>query len=295
MSNEKLLGEKPHLNPQEVFHAGAELLEHFNINIDPAAEPDRFQEALKQIDPRYKGDRHLIRYDLESDENEWPDRTKQVIIQAAENMRMTSFNSEGETVKIETPLEGHYDLVVTLGGARQANLDRLRYAVDALNNGHASFDRLVVAGAQRPLRDDEKANVVNYAPKAETEMDLLVAAAKVIEGENPGLNVAVFGIDYEKPDGKKAGTPDVLDSLFTNLQAESEIQPGSRVGIVTTQIYQVSTELDSMRIGRKYGLETWAAGNPSDPRIIKARTPATYLSEVLRTLKAATLAAQSEV
>ena len=77
-------------------------------------------------------------------------------------------------LETETPLQGHYDAVAALGGARQANLDRLRYAAEARRSGKASFDHLVAAGAKRKLRDDEKANVANYAPNAETEMDLLV-------------------------------------------------------------------------------------------------------------------------
>jgi len=69
---------------------------------------------------------------------------------------------------------------------------------------------------------------------------------------------------------------------------------GSRVAAVTTQIYQAATSLDIARVGKKYGLETMAAGNPSDPKVVEARTPATYLSEVLRTLRAATLALKAE-
>ncbi len=63
---------------------------------------------------------------------------------------------------------------------------------------------------------------------------------------------------------------------------------GAKVAAVTTQIYQASTERDLDRVAKQFGVtETFTAGNPSDPNVVAKRTPATYLSEVLRTLRAA--------
>ena len=64
---------------------------------------------------------------------------------------------------------------------------------------------------------------------------------------------------------------------------------------VTTQIYQAATELDLARVALQFGItETFAAGNPSDPKAVEARTVATYQSEILRTLRAITHAMQAE-
>ena len=64
---------------------------------------------------------------------------------------------------------------------------------------------------------------------------------------------------------------------------------------MTTQIYQESTALDLARVAKAFGAEyTLAAGNPSDPELVAKRTPATYLTEIIRTLKAAMLALEAE-
>lgn len=267
--------------PPEVLGACTEFLSHFGIDLNTIADSETFQEALKQIDPRYQGGQHLLRFKLEAGQTQWPDETKQIINQTAEALRMH---------QLETPLEGHYDIVVAMAGTRQANLDRPHYAV----NSQAAFGRLIIAGAQRPLDDTEKVAVANYAPGAETELDLLEAAARVVESEQPGLQIEVFGLDPQLHPGKKANTHDVLEALFIKLQADGVIRGGSRAGVVTTQVYQVATALDARRVGRRFGLDISTAGNPSDPEIIKKRTPATYLSEIVRTLRAAILAAQAE-
>ncbi len=269
------------LGPQEILKAGSELLEHFGVDIDPAAEPEKFIETVSQLDPRFQGGRDLIRWQLEADQTQWPEDTKQVIMRAAEAMRMLEY---------ETPLVGQYDVVVALGGARQANLDRTRYAAEAASKGQVSFGQLIVSGSSRKLLEAEQENAANYAPGATTEYDLCEGAAKVASEEYPGLSIRAY------PGGaEKAGTPIVLENTFRYLKAREELHESSRVAAVTTQIYQAATELDLARIAKKFGItETYTAGNPSDSEIVKARTQTTYLSEIIRTLKAAALATQKE-
>jgi hypothetical protein len=269
------------LTSQEILQNGSELLEHFGVEVNPLEQPEQFLEAMAQLDPRYQGGRELVRWQLEADQTEWPEDTKQIIMRAAESMRM---------IEAETPLSGEFDAVIALGGARQANLDRTRYAIQAAKEGNANFKQLIVAGSSRKLNEAEQQNAANYAPGAETEYDLCVGAAKTVAQENPGVITSVLFVDAER-----AGTPAVIESVLATLQANGSIHEGSRIGAVTTQIYQASTEIDLARVAKQFSVsETYTAGNPSDPKIVEARTPATYLSEVIRTLKAAVNAAQAE-
>ncbi len=262
--------------------AGAELLQHFGIEVDPIDQPGLFTETLRQIDPRFKGKRTLERYELEADETQWPEETKQLIMRAAEDMRM---------LEPETPLVGSHAAVLVPTGARQSNLDRPHHAVKAAQESTTSFDVLVFTGSTRQLKEAEQKNVKNYAPGARTEADLISGAARTIAQENPGLAVRQTYVD-----DPKAGTPDVLEEALRSLQLSGELPAGASVAAVTTQIYQTSTALDLRRVAKKYGItDTYVAGNPSNPEIVAARTPATYLTEVLRTLRAATLAAEAGV
>jgi len=280
------------LSSEKLLQAGADFLEHFEVDIDPRENPRQFLEALRQFDPRYEGDRDLVRYELEQDQREWPQDTKDIIMQTAARMEMVAFDEEGAPVNIENPLIGHYDVVVVLGGARQANLDRARYAITCLDKERASFRHLVVAGSDRALKDDEQNNAANYAPGAQTEFDLCVGAAKAVAEENPGLVASVMRVEGSKG----VGTPDIIDSVLSAMRGSGSLpSENATAAAITTQIYRASTELDIARVAKKYGIEqTFAAGTLSDTEIIAKRTPATYLSEIVRTLKAATLAYEEE-
>lgn len=269
------------LSPEQVLATGNVLLQHFGIDADPAGQPDQFLETLKQLNPRYKEDRTLVRYELEADETQWDDTTKEVIMRTAENMGL---------LDAETPLAGDYDVVIVLGGARQSNLDRARYAATAAQEGGATFGSMVVAGSGRILKEAEQASVANYAPGAQTEYDLCAAAAATVAQESPGLPV-----DSKLVEGDKVDTAAIVTGVLSSLQASGNLPENARVAAVTTQIYRTFTQLDLARAAKPFGVnKTFTAGNPSDPAIAAKRTPATYLSEILRTLKAATNALHAE-
>lgn len=267
---------------QEMLQAGAEFIEHFSIKPNPIEEPEQFLEALKQLDPRHEGDKSLLRFELElvKDSQNWQEETQRIVMDTAEKMRM---------LETETPLLGHYDLVVALGATRMANLDRTLYAAEAARSGQADIDRIVVAGSARKVQDGERSATDTYAPGAITEYDLCSAAVTAVKEKYPELEITSYPAGDEK-----AGTPDVLANSFRYLRVRGSLPEGTRVGVVTTQIYQASTSIDARRVGKQFGLDIMAAGNPSDPKIVEGRTPATYKSEIIRTLKAAVLAAQVE-
>lgn len=279
--SEQLRPQETQPTPEQLLQAGSEFLQHFGVEVSPTEQPEQFLEAMAQLDPRYQGGRELVRWQLEADQTEWDEETQGVIMRAAESMRM---------LEPETPLQGKFDVVIALGGARQANLDRTRYAVEAVKEGKADFKTLVVAGSSRELNEAEQENAANYAPGATTEFDLCVGAASTVAQENPGLVASVMYVE-----DKRAGTPAVIEKVLATMKANGSLKDGARVAAVTTQIYQTSTELDLDRVAKQFGVaETFTAGNPSDPNVVAKRTPATYMSEVLRTLKAATNATVAE-
>jgi hypothetical protein len=276
-------GGETQLAPNEVLAAGYEFLNFFGVEVNPVSQKEEFLESLRQIDPRFQGERNLVRWELEADQTEWPEFTQEIIMRAAENMRMLHY---------QTPLTGHYDAVIALGGARQSNLERARYAVECAKEDslEAGFKQLIVAGSARQLNEHEQLATENYAPGAQTEFDLCVGAAKAVALENPGLVTSVCYIPDEK-----AGTPDIIKTALTTMRdGDIGLFEESTIAAVTTQIYQVSTQLDLVRVAKEFGVKyAYAAGNPSNPEIIARRTPATYMTEVIRTLRAASLAIDS--
>lgn len=292
MREHTLYSQQPLQTAEQILTAGEPFIEHFGIEADPRTDGEGFVAALGQLDPRYKGDRDLVRWQLEGDQTSWPEASDVVIKRTAENMRM---------MRTETPLQGRFDLVLILGGARQAPADRARYAAQCLFST-ADFIEAVAVGSQRVLNEQEQANVANYAPNAKTEADLTVAAIKVLELEDNRLaqvhatdpKLTYFGVN--NVESVQASTADVVDAELAKIVArgdmhDSKLPSGFKLGAVTTQIYQPATQLDIVRVAREYGItDVFTAGNPSDPNVVAKRTTATYLSEVLRTLRAASYA-----
>jgi hypothetical protein len=280
MSEQAAQPEKP-ISPAQALYDGRELLNHFDVSIDPVTRTEEFEKAMDQLNPRFQGERNLVRFELEQDQTEWPEKVRSTIMQSATRMRMVE-PAEVE-VPIETPLTGDYDVIISLGAARQANPDRLRYAAKAIRDGRATTRKLVIVGSARKLKEAEQENTANYAPGAATEFDLCEGAARTIAKEFPELDIEAMFVDDEKAD-----TARVVEHVLATLLAGGALPEGASIGAVTTQIYQTATSFDVARAAEKFGVaRTFVGGNPSNPKIVAKRTPATYLSEVLRTLKAA--------
>lgn len=264
-------------------------LAYFCVEINPFNDPDAFMSALRQLDPRYKDGRNLVRYQLEQDVTQWPREAVDIVMACALDMRMY----DPSNPELQTPICGDFKhgLVIVLGGARKSNRDRACYAAAQLSETGNAY--VLIAGSSRKLDKTEQESVVSFAPGAETEYDLCVAAADEVES-GTGFQLEVFLVDNER-----AGTPDVLATLLGDDDWARIL--GHRphvVTAVTTQIYQLSTELDLRRVASNFGFapgQTAAAGCQSDSEVVAKRTTAIYLSEVLRTLRAAALAAQAGV
>jgi hypothetical protein len=260
--------------PEQILTSAGEFLNHFDVQIDPKAETAAFLDTIQQLDPRFKGDRNLVRWQLEDDQTEWDEETKKIIMDTVEAMGI---------LKPKTPLTGNFDIVVSLGAARQANLERARHAAEAISSGQAKAFLLVITGSDRPLNEIEQDKVVNYAPGATTEFDLATGAAQSIANEYPEISTRLVHVA-----GEYANTTDVIKTVLADLKTGGVSPDGLRLGAVTTQIYQPFTSIEVAAAAKELGVaETFVAGNPSDPEIVAKRTPATYLSEILRTLRAA--------
>jgi hypothetical protein len=285
----QLPSQEPHLSAEQVLRIGSEFLIHFGVEADPVQDHNEFDRAVDQLNPRYKADRDLVRWELESDHTQWPQQTNRIIMNAADGLRMlpTRVDGRGEDVINETKLIGMFDYVVVLPAARQAPLDRALFAYDAMG-GTALFEDVLFPGSTRKLDEAEQKNVSNYAPRAKIEFDLSKAAMKEVEQLMLLQNRRAI-----KVTDQPAHTAVIIDRVLSTLRDEKVKTVGLRLGAVTTQIYQVATALDVARAARRFGIsETFVAGNPSDPEVAARRTPATYLSEVARTLKAAGKAAK---
>lgn len=249
-------------------------LDCFGINIDPLMMPGQFVEALKISDPRYANGRELLRFQLEGDKTEMSEQVTKAVMSAAQVLGI---------LDKETQLKGDQDLVIVLGGARQSNLDRLSYVLESIKSGRVVIRKLVMAGSTRILDDTEKQNTLNYAPRAKTEADLCYAAASTLSLKFPDQPIYLVTSGHTK-----AGNPEVIEKAIRQLMPNGD--PDSKIMVVTTQRYAQSALLDLDRVGRKFSYtNSSAAGSPANPTVVANSTPATYLSEVLRTLRAAVL------
>jgi hypothetical protein len=257
----------PHITATEVLDRTGLYLTHFELAVDPAEDPAQFVAAVDELNPRFKGERTLVRFELEKDTTEFPAATKGIILETAVALEM---------LKHETPLVGEFDVIAALGAARRAPYDRIKYAVQAVKSEAAS-GRVVAVANTRDLVPGEAEAAAAFIPAgAETEADLVRgAAAKVSEEEDVEIPVIVT-------DHPKADTETTVSTMMEQFGQDRL----ARVGAVTTQIYWAKTELDMARFGRRYGTDTAVAGNPSEPAIVGNRTMATYHSEILSTLYA---------
>lgn len=263
--------ESPFVNPREILEIGAPLLNRFSVEVDPVADTDVFQRAMNELNPRFKDGRVLTRFELEADDTKWSENDRTLIVNTAKEFGL---------INPETPLLGGYDAVIAMGAARMAPLDRLSYAADAVTSGAASAKLLIAAGSERKVGDGERSATDTYAPGAVTEFDLSSSAAIQVARESRLLVSPLF------VPGEAAGNLDVFNAAANTLTRQGILTRA--LGAVTTEIYRKATEMDLRFVAREIGIPSIAvAGNPSDPAIVARRTPATYLAEVVRTMRSA--------
>ena len=251
-------------------------LRHVGIDADPIKEYDAFKQACSQANPRYKGDRDLVRFQLEENTSTWdPDLCDATMLLARELGMFNEKRFDRTVAKIG----------LALGGARRSPLHRACYIAEDIVRGKIKVDVLVVAGSTRPLNEAEQATVQDFAPGAQTEISLCDGAADFIKRKLPNQSVKVVCNDDPRS-GNRGVIAQVIEEIGYN-------QPINSLIACTTGIYRTALMFDLMLAKKDHNLTyVDAAGHPSDPEMIFNRTVATYLSENLTTIsKAADVAA----
>lgn len=176
---------------------------------------------------------------------------------------------------VTDPIFNVYDYIVALGGARMSCLFRPRFARCLLRQMEKSPKAIVMLSGMRPVSDTEREATDSYAPGAQTEFDLINAGAEKVfrlEHEymeekycnsNPNRSWAIRTYSTQEynfpllsvsgpssdPKVRRANSADT----FAFFAEKQHIQPGSRVLLVTSQIYVPYQQLEAIR--------TWAIPN----------------------------------
>lgn len=176
---------------------------------------------------------------------------------------------------ISDPLLNYYDYILALGGARMSCLFRPRFAKYLLERMEKAPKAVVLLSGMRPLSDTEREATDTYAPGAQTEFDLINAGGEKVFGlqheymeeryHNPNPNsswaIRTYSIsEYDfpvlsvsgpslAPETRRANSADT----FAFFAEKQQIQTGSRVLLVTSQIYVPYQQMEAIR--------TWAIPN----------------------------------
>ena len=83
------------LTAEQVVQQSEHLLRYFGIETNPESQqalekpvavfnprkqPKELQDHIKQLNPRFTGERHYLRYELEQDDTQWPEDTRSAIM-----------------------------------------------------------------------------------------------------------------------------------------------------------------------------------------------------------------------
>lgn len=213
---------------------------------------------------------------------------------------------------ISEPLLEQYDYIVALGGARMSCLFRPEYVKEVINKRGFSPKAVVMLSGMRPVLESERMATDTYAPGAETEFDLINAGSEQIfglQGEyteerycsvNPNSSWAVrkyTDLKYDfpvlsvsgpssEPDKRRANSADT----FCFFAEKQQIQPESKVLLITSQIYVPYQQMEAIRtwaIPNNLYVET--VGFPTEWNDSKQQgmmLAANYLQEVRSTIQA---------
>lgn len=176
---------------------------------------------------------------------------------------------------ISDPLLEYYDYVIALGGARMSCLFRPRFVKEILEKKKFAPHAIVMLSGIRPVMESEREATDTYAPKAETEYDLINAGAEMVFDLQPeyteerycSMNpngswaireyldskynfpiLSVAGPSSE-PDKRRANSADT----FCFFAEKQQIPPESKILLVTSQIYVPYQQMEAIR--------TWAIPN----------------------------------
>lgn len=209
---------------------------------------------------------------------------------------------------IECTLPNHrtYDYILVLGGARMSCFFRMKYAQILCEKHGISAKEIVGLTGMRPIADTERSSTDTYAAGADTEFDLMCAAAKSIFGVTiaeiqeekicEDINSSWSVIKYQSripitvlaapstaPETRRANTADT----YTFWAQKGRIEKGKRLLVITSQIYVPYQHMEAVRIlGIPFGTSIETVGFPIEWSANQTglQKPANYLQEIRSTL-----------
>lgn len=287
-----------------VLNPGLEDLANiYGLTIEGKAVADRLAEtqdlATKNWDFRRGAERQAVAWG-EGDLGDPDSAVGQKIFAAANKLKM---------VESSKPQNQHPSLMVVLGGANRAPLDRLRYGLESVEDAGA----VVYLGSSRLISDSEREKAKDYAPDAETEFDLGSGAIETLLGakraEGPevyklaeaGDEYKVRTFVYEKngetryayacstPQNigeRRATTYDNYDFLAEWAQLDEV--PGASVVAVTTGFYVPAQHMPAVQeLTLRHGVPVETIGHDA-AYAGNVRRPSQLLQEAKSALDAAT-------
>ncbi|MFC5061957.1 hypothetical protein [Actinomycetospora atypica] len=211
-------------------------------------------------------------------------------------------------IQFAAPTRREVDAVLVLGGLVTGCVSRVEYLRDLLADGLVSTAHIALLGSFRGLQDQERSLVDEFAPGAETEVDVLMALAAHLDARPTEWELTVTGnpasagaltelvgrrggrpqtwllaARSSDPDRRSANTADTYRLAADHLKFAA----GTRLLIVTNQIYAFFQHWDAVRVlGLPFDVDLETIGTPPSSN---RRTfgPEWYAQEVRSTLRSA--------
>jgi hypothetical protein len=192
------------------------------------------------------------------------------------------------------PAYESYDYIWVLGGARLSCLLRSQLAKQTTTPTKA----VVMLSSPRPIDDSEREATDTYAPTAETEFDLFVAAAQkefgvgddfteerhddwIIRKYQEDPTLFVISAPSSEPEKRPSNSVDTYEFFFDHFKVEE----GANILLVTSQIYAPYQHLEAMRtiaIPHRVNIDTIGLV----PESVNQSEAAHYLQEIRSTIQA---------
>jgi len=214
------------------------------------------------------------------------------------------------------PRRRDIDFLLILGGARLSNLLRPQYAAELIQASAVAPKHIVLLGGSRPVMETERDATDSYAPRANTEFDLLTQGAATAFNfdtsardeevhtdeessnanwqvwrfgpESTGLDIPISAIEApsSEPLTRRATSADSYEFFAEHLH----LPTGTACLLVTSQIYVPYQHLEGVRsLAVPFELELETVGFPPhwQADLQGMQGPVNYLQETRSTILAA--------
>jgi hypothetical protein len=210
----------------------------------------------------------------------------------------------------DTPAKRSCDYIWVLGGAKLSCLLRTRFAKNVIEQ-NAAPKAVFLLASMRPVGDAEREAADTYAPGAETEFDLFVAAAQkelgvtgafreercedTVNANNSWVirkyhsvkyDVTIVAAPSSEPQKRRANSADTYEFFFKKFEAPSN----SSILLITSQIYVPYQHLEAVRtVAVPHKMNIDAIGFPAEwgGSLQGMNEPSNYLQEIRSTIQSA--------